>query len=96
MTLCGTPARHSDGLMLSQPNKLVPHLNHGFIVKDHKDFIANMMVVEAGLLPSVHAYEVDASKLVFTQWGGMHFTPGYPISCGWLIRRPRTCCTISE
>ena len=31
-------------------------------------------------------------------WGGagMHFTPGYPISCGWLIRRPRTCCTISE
>ena len=27
---------------------------------------------------------------------GMHFTPGYPISCGWLIRRPRTCCTISE
>ena len=28
--------------------------------------------------------------------GGMHFTPGYPISCGWLIRRPRTCCTISE
>ena len=28
--------------------------------------------------------------------GGMHFTPGYPISCGWLSRRPRTCCTISE
>ena len=28
--------------------------------------------------------------------GGTHFTPGYPISCGWLIRQPRTCCTISE
>ena len=32
----------------------------------------------------------------FQKKGGMHFTPGYPISCGWLIRRPRTCCTISE
>ena len=27
---------------------------------------------------------------------GMHFTPGYPISCGRLIRLPRTCWTISE
>ena len=27
---------------------------------------------------------------------GMHFTPYYPISCGWLVRLPRTCWTISE
>ena len=34
-------------------------------------------------------------QLEWVIWG-MHFTPGYPISCGRLIRLPRTCWTISE
>ena len=43
-----------------------------------------------------------AALMVDTGWAGvlsnrgMHFTPGYPISCGRLIRLPRTCWTISE
>ena len=27
---------------------------------------------------------------------GMHFTPDYPTSCGWPVRLPRRCWTISE
>ena len=34
--------------------------------------------------------------LWYSLYRGMHFTPGYPISCGRLIRLPRTCWTISE
>ena len=35
-------------------------------------------------------------SLWYSLYRGMHFTPGYPISCGRLIRLPRTCWTISE
>ena len=27
---------------------------------------------------------------------GMHFTPDYPTYCGWPVRLPRRCWTISE
>ena len=27
---------------------------------------------------------------------GMHFTPDYPTSCGWPVRLPHRCWTISE
>ena len=27
---------------------------------------------------------------------GMHFTPDYPTSCGWPVRLPRRCWSISE
>ena len=30
------------------------------------------------------------------QGRGMHFTPDYPTSCGWPVRLPRRCWTISE
>ena len=48
------------------------------------------------LPPVLYTMELHLMGPVIGQVGGMHFTPSYPISCGWLIRRPRTCCTISE
>ena len=37
-----------------------------------------------------------ASALGKYQNRGMHFTPDYPTSCGWPVRLPRRCWTISE
>ena len=39
----------------------------------------------------------DDSMESFDKEGrGMHFTPDYPTSCGWPVRLPRRCWTISE
>ena len=41
-------------------------------------------------------YLIENRGTTLSRDRGMHFTPGYPISCGRLIRLPRTCWTISE
>ena len=46
---------------------------------------------------------IDLMKVPSDPWDGreylfrgMHFTPDYPTSCGWPVRLPRRCWTISE
>ena len=48
------------------------------------------------LLQGNHDAESQITRRLELPDRGMHFTPGYPISCGRLIRLPRTCWTISE
>ena len=52
------------------------------------------LAIAAPLLMLMKAGAADFARIFYHR--GMHFTPGYPISCGRLIRLPRTCWTISE
>ena len=41
-------------------------------------------------------HEIVVNKIEKNRNRGMHFTPDYPTSCGWPVRLPRRCWTISE
>ena len=49
----------------------------------HKDY---------AVTPRVRCYPSQLNQV----YRGMHFTPDYPTSCGWPVRLPRRCWTISE
>ena len=62
------------------------------------DFLATYGEVMQGFIHVHHLrplsdaganYQIDPNR-------GMHFTPDYPTSCGWPVRLPRRCWTISE
>ena len=39
---------------------------------------------------------IEFLSIPYSPIRGMHFTPDYPTSCGWPVRLPRRCWTISE
>ena len=63
----------------------------------YDELVCTAGVTETGDL--VRLYPINFRDLPFSKQyrdRGMHFTPDYPTSCGWPVRLPRRCWTISE
>ena len=70
------------------------------IAKAQRDL--QVAYLERGTSKFEYLMAEDPSRIVLTEGlsqfinRGMHFTPDYPTSCGWPVRLPRRCWTISE
>ena len=91
VTVNGTPAPVISVININGQEQINIQVPFGAVVG-----VATVVIEKDGLSITVEGVPILAVQPGIFEQGGMHLTPGYPISCGWLIRRPRTCCTISE